>query len=79
MLKWIIVAISFYGDIPTNSKIFTLDPETFATEEACKTEAAGMVEYAKIRGVDVWAHCAEVKRPEKEEKPKGEPGTDQKS
>lgn len=80
-IKWIIVALAFVGDVPTNSRIFLLDPEVVKSEADCRAEIAKLAEAAKARSVDLWAECIEVRRapPPMRDGPSGEPGTEQRS
>lgn len=81
IIKWIVVAFAFMGDVPANSRIFLLDPEVVKTEADCRAEIAKLAEKARKSEVDLWAECVEVKRapPPMRDAPKGEPGTEQRS
>lgn len=79
IIKWIIVAIAFHGLFPTNSKIFTLDPERYATASDCQKEADDLRAKGAEKGVEIWAVCLEVKREPTKSNWKGEPGTEQRS
>lgn len=79
-MKWLIVAIAFVGDVPINSKIFTLDPAEVQTAERCQKDADDLIARGKERGVEIWAACLEVKRDVKPQShPGGEPGTEQRT
>jgi hypothetical protein len=82
IVKWIIVALAFVGDVPTNSRIFLLDPDIVKSEADCRAEIEKLAVSAKKHDVDLWAECIEIKRsppPMRDDGPKGEPGTEQRS
>jgi hypothetical protein len=75
-MKWLVVVVLFFGDVPTSSKIFRLDPERVKTAADCEVERFEMMELAAKMKADAWMACVEVQRPPAA---KGEPGTEERS
>jgi hypothetical protein len=75
-MKWVLVALFMLDGVPQDSGMLGAK-----TEDDCNKAKAVSIAFGHSQGFDVWAECREVKlEPRKEKpKPKGEPGTEQKS
>lgn len=72
-MKWFLFVIFLSGAEPKNYSAFFGD-----TEDECKEAKEFMERVAKARGARIWADCFRW-TPPPEEKPKGDPATEQRS
>jgi hypothetical protein len=74
---WVVVAIAFMGPAPVDSKF--IGP--IENEEKCEEKRKEIVSNVQGMGFGVFAKCMFVtaEYPKEPEKPKGEPGTEQRS
>jgi hypothetical protein len=70
--KWVLVAVFLSDGVPVESGMLGT-----ANEEDCKVAREISIKHGHGKGLDVWAECREVAPIVP--KPKGEPGTEQRS
>lgn len=60
IVKWVIVAVVFAGEVPIQRHVLFFDPDVVKTEADCNAKIAELKTLNQL--ADIWAKCLEVKR-----------------